>query len=104
MNEINEQTRKKIAGYLGIAQRAGRVAAGDAMAKDSLVKGKSFLLIIANDAAPKVKEELMALADEDVPVLIWPDKYDLGLIIGKSRRGAVSLNDEGLAKAILKLI
>ena len=55
-------------------------------------------------AADSVKAELQALAGEEVPVLLWPDKSDLGLIVGKSRRGALALTDEGFARAIAKVL
>ena len=101
---MNEEQRRRIAGYLGLAQRAGKIAAGDSAAKTALVKGKAELLVLAEDAADSVKAELQALAGEEVPVLLWPDKSDLGLIVGKSRRGALALTDEGFARAILKVL
>lgn len=101
---MNEEQRRRIAGYLGLAQRAGKIAAGDAAAKTALSKGKAWLLVLAEDAADGVKAELRALAGEEVPVLFWPDKRDLGLIVGKSRRGALALTDEGFARAIEKVL
>lgn len=101
---MNEEQRRRIAGYLGLAQRAGKIAAGDAAAKTALVKGKAWLLVLAEDAADSVKEELQALAGCEVPLLLWPDKSDLGLIVGKSRRGALALTDEGFARAIAKVL
>ena len=65
---MNEEQRRRIAGYLGLAQRAGKIAAGDSAAKTALVKGKAELLVLAEDAADSVKAELQALAGEEVPV------------------------------------
>ena len=101
---MKDSERKKIAGYLGIAQRAGKIAAGDAAAKESLLHGKAYLLVLAEDAAEKVKTELSALAAGRIPILLWPDKDDLGRIVGKSRRGALTLLDEGFARAIQKTL
>ena len=101
---MNEEQRRRIAGYLGLAQRAGKVAAGDSAAKTALIKGKARLLVVAEDAADSVKDELRALAGEEVPLLFWPDKNGLGLIVGKSRRGALALTDEGFARAIGKVL
>lgn len=105
MNEPNDAQRKKIAGYLGIAQRAGRIAAGDNIVKDALGKNKAELLVVADDASSKVKDELNRLAeDKGVDILNWPDKINLGLIVGKSRRGAVAVLDKGFAQAIKKVM
>ena len=101
---MNDNQRRRIAGYLGLAQRAGKIAAGDSAAKTALIKGKAFLLVLAEDAADSVKDDLTALAGEEVPLLWWPDKADLGLVVGKSRRGALALTDEGFARAILKVL
>ena len=101
---MNDTQRRRIAGYLGLAQRAGKIAAGDSAAKTALIKGKACLLVLAEDAADSVKDDLTALAGEEVPLLLWPDKADLGLVVGKSRRGALALTDEGFARAILKVL
>lgn len=100
---MNEAQRARVAGYLGLAQRAGKIAAGDTAAKTALLKGRACLLVLAEDASAAVREELLALAGS-VPVLFWPDKNDLGLIVGKSRRGALALLDEGFAGAIAKVL
>lgn len=103
--QMNSKQQNKIAGYLGLAQRAGRIAAGDSSAREALLKGRAALLIIAEDAAASVQEELRALAETaQVPLLMWPDKVNLGLIVGKSRRGALALLDQGFATAILKVL
>lgn len=38
MNELIDAQRKKIAGYLGIAQKAGQIIAGSQMVIDALKK------------------------------------------------------------------
>ncbi len=105
MRQMNEQQRKKIAGYLGIAQRAGKIAAGDNMVKDALHKNRVKLLVLADDASAEVRTTLSQLAQEKkVALLDWPSKDDLGLIVGKSRRGALGVLDEGFAQAIKKVM
>lgn len=101
---MHESERQRIAGYLGIAQRAGKIAAGDMAAREALQRAKAYLLVLAADVSPKVKEELTGLAGADVPLLVWPDKQELGRIVGKSRRGALALLDEGFARAIVKVL
>lgn len=105
MTELNEKQSARIAGYLGIAQKAGLISAGDNMVKEALIKEKAEMLVIACDAAPSVKEELTSLAQSQaVPVIQWPNKMDLGLIVGKSRRGALAVLDKGFAEAISKVV
>lgn len=101
---MNEQQELRIANYLGLAQRAGKIAAGDAAAKEALLRGRACLLVLAEDAAPQVKQELSGLAGHSVPLISWRGKDDLGRIVGKSRRGALALLDPGFAAAILSCI
>lgn len=100
---MNEQQRKRLGGYIGIAQRAGKIAAGDTPAREALRKGKAYLLVVAEDAAPVVRRELESLAGDTIPVLFWSDMIDLGRLVGKSRRGALAVLDLGLAKAMLQV-
>jgi len=103
--EYTPQQEKKIAGYIGIAQKAGKIAAGDAAALAAIEKGKVFLAIIAADAATTVRQGIEdAATGKNVPIIFWRDKIDLGYIIGKSRRGAIAVLDQGLAAAILKIV
>ncbi len=104
MDDLTKQQSSRIAGYLGIAQKAGKIAAGDNMVKEALKRNKVELLVLADDIAVKLKEELSFAAEEQgITILQWPNKIDLGLIVGKSRRGAVAVLDTGFAQAIKKV-
>jgi ribosomal protein L7Ae-like RNA K-turn-binding protein len=104
MNELDEQQRIKIAGYLGIAQKAGRIAAGDNNVREALKKKKVELLVLAQDVSAQIKEEITLIANEQgIGIIYWPNKLDLGLVVGKSKRGAVGVLDPGFAKAIIKV-
>lgn len=92
---------KKIADYLGLAQKAGKIAAGDRAVLQAVKKSGAFLVIIAGDIAPTVREELLqALDGRGLPVFHWRDKASLGLMTGKSPRGALAVLDKGFAKVI----
>lgn len=104
MSDQLEQQNQKIAGYLGIAQKAGKIAAGDNMVKEALKKNKVALLVLAEDVSQEVRKELTMLAEmKGIDILEGPNKIDLGLIVGKSRRGALGVLDQGFAKAIKKV-
>ena len=75
------------------------------MVKEALQKKKVELVVIADDAAEIVKTEIISLAQKRrVEVLFWPNKVNLGLIVGKSQRGSLALLDAGFASAIKKLL
>ena len=105
MNNLTSQQLQRIAGYLGIAQRAGKIISGNNMVKEALLKKKVELVVIADDAAEIVKTEIISIAHRRrVDILFWPNKVNLGLIVGKSQRGSLVLLDAGFATAIKKLL
>lgn len=106
-SKLTLEAGNKIKSYLGLAQKAGKLLAGDNLVYGSVTKKTAKLIVIAADTSPKVAEELNHLllkAGSKVPVLIFGDKLELGLAVGKSRRGLLALLDAGFAKAILKTV
>ena len=93
----------KIRGYIGIAQKAGKVVAGGTMVLEALKRKDVALVIIAEDAAESVNEEIQK-ACGTVTVIRWQTKAELGLYTGKSPRGAIAILDKGFAKAILEQV
>lgn len=102
--DFSEGAVKSIAGYLGLAQKAGKLAAGDRAALAAIEKNQAKLVVRAADASPKVAEELeQALTKRAIPLLVFADKRSLGVMVGKSPRGALAVLDLGLARAILRV-
>ena len=101
---LSENMQKKAVGYLGLAQKAGKIAAGDLAVMNALKNGSAKIIIIATDTAPSVMAEVeKRLVKKQVPVYLWGEKIFLGSIIGKSRRGALAVLDQGFADAIEKV-
>lgn len=48
---------------LGMARRAGKLAMGHDMVKQSVIKGKAGLVILCSDASPRLKRELEDLTE-----------------------------------------
>jgi ribosomal protein L7Ae-like RNA K-turn-binding protein len=94
----------RIGNYLGLAMKAGLVAAGDMAAEKALKTRGAHLLVLARDISPAVALELTSLArNHRIALLWWPDKETLGLTVGKSRRGALVLLDKGFSEAIIRI-
>ncbi len=108
---MSEDGRKneRIAGYLGIAQRAGKIAAGDEAVLKNLSSPQVFMVIVATDAATDVKKKILDVIskskyNKQITCIQWNTKIALGHMVGKSQRGALAVLDEGFAKAIKKLM
>ena len=81
---------RQVAFALGLAQKAGKVAAGDFAVRSALNGGKAKLMLIASDAAETSRRELEYLAKS------------AGSAIGKSPRTAVVITDNNFAAMIQK--
>jgi len=103
--EAGKIVNQKIAGYIGIAQKARKIASGNNNVLAAINSGKTKLLLLAKDIAPGIAAELKdAAIKKKVPCATWGDKAALGLAAGKSPRGSLAVLDEGLAEVINKLI
>ncbi len=92
----------KVLNLIGLAQKAGQVSNGTESARNSLIKGRAFLLIMSNDIAENTKKDLLVNAEKaGIPWMTAGNKDQLGKSIGKEYRVAITINDDGMAKKIL---
>lgn len=88
---------------LSMAMRAGKVTSGEFMTENSVKDGSACLVIVASDASDNTKKKFTDMCSfYEVPILIYADKDSLGHMIGREFRASLSVNDEGLAKEIMK--
>jgi ribosomal protein L7Ae-like RNA K-turn-binding protein len=93
---------KKVYNLIGLAYRAGKLSAGTMAAKTSLLRRRACLLIMSEDISDSTKDTLVTTCiKQRIPWLMLGDKYVLGTSVGKAYRVAVTVNDSGLAKAII---
>lgn len=94
---------QKVYNLLGIAQRAGKLSSGTMAAKNSLIRRRAALLIMSGDIAGNSKDELLTCSNRyGIPAITLGSRYDLGTALGKSHRVALTINDIGMAKAIMR--
>ena len=95
----------KILSLLGLAQNAGRLASGEFMTEKSVKEGKTFLVVVAEDASDNTKKNFPDMCNfYHVPLVCVGDKGKLGHAIGKELRASIAVNDAGFAKSIQKLV
>lgn len=95
---------QKLLGLLGIARRAGKVSLGFDASQESMLKGKSKLLITACDLSERTFSsiEKTALQTKTKVIVINAEMRELGKAVGKLS-GIVSVNDEGFSKRMIQL-
>ncbi len=94
----------KILSLLSIAEKGGNVKSGEFLAEESVKRGSSFLVIVADDASENTKKRFRNMCDYyRVPFICYSDRESLGHAIGKEFRASVSVIEQGLAKKIIGL-
>ena len=93
---------KKVYNLIGLAYRAGKVSAGTMAAKTSLLRRRACLLIMSQDISINTKDTLVSTCEKQrIPWVLMGDKYVLGTSVGKAYRVAVTVNESGMARAIV---
>ena len=95
----------KIYGLLGLCQRAGKCKSGEFAVEKSIKSGKSFLVIIQEDASDNTKKKFRNMTTyRSVPYQELGTKETLGHQLGRSERSSISIEDQGFAQAMIKYI
>lgn len=95
----------KIYGLLGLCQRAGKCKSGEFAVEKSIKSGKSFLVIIPEDASDNTKKKFRNMTTyRSVPYQELGTKKTLGHQLGRSERSSISIEDQGFAQAMIKYI
>ena len=90
---------------LGLAKRAGRIAAGEFLTEKAIKSGKSLLCVVATDASDNTKKNFRDMCTYyEVEYVEYGDKEGLGHATGTQMRASLSINDEGFAKKFKELI
>jgi ribosomal protein L7Ae-like RNA K-turn-binding protein len=92
---------ERIYGLLGLAQRAGKVASGEAAAEANIEKHKACLVILASDASERTITHFTGLCERNhIKYMVIGEKIKYGIAMGKSPRSVVVILDDNFAKSI----
>jgi ribosomal protein L7Ae-like RNA K-turn-binding protein len=95
----------KILGLLGLANRAGYIAAGAMQTEKAILSGRCKLLLVAEDAAPETQKRLRIMIEgPGIPMFKVLSKLQLGTAVGKSPKAALAINDIGFASSLRRLV
>ncbi len=95
----------KIYSMLGLARKGGNISIGFDTTKADIEKNKSFLVIIAEDASEKTKENIIFLCRRHNSKYIeFGEMEILGKSLGKKPVSVLSVTDKNIASYILNKI
>lgn len=98
-----EAVSKKILSYIGLAQKAGKVAAGEFLTEKAIQEKRASLVLISEEASANTKKKFIDSATYySVPVYLFGGKEELGHAMGKEFRASLAILETGLATAIMK--
>ncbi|MEJ2502170.1 MAG: ribosomal L7Ae/L30e/S12e/Gadd45 family protein [Gemmatimonadota bacterium] len=90
---------------LGLAARAGAVAAGTQRVRDGVRAGTVRFAFVAADLTATGRDKLLPLLEgSSVPFAVRYDRVDLGRAVGKSPLAAVGVTDRGFADRFAALL
>jgi len=86
---------------LGLARRAGHLAAGTETVSVAIQKGRAMLAVAAADLSAGTRERLARLTgSHHVDLIVDSSRSELGSITGCPGRGVYAVTDREFAKAI----
>ncbi len=98
-----EAVSKKIYSYLGLAQKAGKLVAGEFLTEKAIQEKKAELILLSEEASANTRKKFIDGATYyGVPIYLIGSKEELGHCIGKEFRASVAVLDTGFAAAIMK--
>lgn len=93
----------RVLSLLGLAARAGKIAAGGFSAEEAVKSRKARLVLIAEDTQSNtVKKFTDKCAFYKIPLRFYGTKESLGHAVGKESRACIAVTDSGFADSILK--
>ena len=96
--------KHRLCGLIGLAQRAGKIQAGEGRAEDGIRRGESRLVILSEDASENTRKKFSNLCQyREVPLIRLWDRQTLGGCIGRDFAVVVSVTDPGFANRIIAL-
>ncbi len=96
----------RIASYVALANKAGRIVSGSDMVMQILKKKqKEILILFSTDISGEIRQKVVALAEKyGVEYFSLFDKERVGAIIGKSLRSVVAVEGHGFVSVLKREI
>jgi uncharacterized protein len=104
--QASHQLRDRILGFLGLANRSGKIISGGSLVSDAIRSGnKPGLVLVATDVSEAIGKRVETLARVNcIPCVCIMTKDDFGAILGKAPRSAVAVRSGGFVKQLVSVI
>ena len=93
----------KILSFIGICMKAGHLVSGEFSVEKAVKSGHAWLVLVAADASANSKKQYTNMCTYyQVPLYFISSKEELGHALGKEYRASLAVQDENMAKALIK--
>lgn len=92
------QKTERLMGALGMCRKAGKLTMGFDAAVESVMKGKSYLVLLTSDLSPRTEHRAREACEGLVPCLSMPLSQTDLLGVAPKPTGVFSVLDENFAK------
>lgn len=104
-SELDEVTRQKVRGLIGLGVRGRLVVVGSERVKIEAQKDGVFLAIVAMDASRHSLDKVVpVLRARHIDIIEWPNAAELGAAVGKETTSAIGIADQALARGIRAVV
>lgn len=101
VRQVGTRMEERIAGYISLANKGGKVVSGSDQVADKLKKGGVGILFLATDISADIGEKFRGLAElKGVACMALFTKERLGELIGKELRSVLAILDSGFVDSI----
>jgi len=101
VRQVAEKLEERIASYLCLANKGGKIVSGSDQVMDKLKKGGAGILFLATDISTDIGEKFRAVAKlKGVRCMALFTKDRLGELIGKELRSVLAVLDSGFIGSI----
>ena len=103
---VSLKVNSKFLNLLGIARRANKLSFGHDAVTDSVKTGNAVFTVLSSDASERLKEEIKTLCEKNKTECAETDftMEQLGISTGMKKIAVLSVNDNGFAESLEKLI
>ncbi len=104
LDKIISRLEERIASYLALANKAGKIVSGSDMVMEAMRKGKTIgLAIIAGDVSAEIGDKIAGTAArEGIPCFRILNKDRIGGLLGKGLRSVVAIEAGGFVPPLVK--
>ena len=93
----------KVLSFIGICMKAGHLVSGEFSVEKAVKSGHAWLVLVAADASNNSKKQYTNMCTYyQVPLYFISSKEELGHALGKEYRASLAVQDENMARALIK--